>query len=77
MYIGRPGPWGNPFKMKDKSVAERKRVIEEYRHWLHHTEAGKAKAEIAKAELKGKTLACHCSPLACHGDVLAECANSE
>lgn len=26
-------------------------------------------------ELKGKTLGCFCSPLACHGDVLVELVN--
>eukprot|EP01133_Synstelium_polycarpum_P003471 gene3471-3950_t len=30
----------------------------------------------AKKELKGKIIACWCSPLNCHGHVLAEIANS-
>ena len=31
----------------------------------------------ARRLLKGKILACWCSPLSCHGDVLAEIANSD
>jgi len=26
--------------------------------------------------LQGKVLGCHCKPLACHGDILAELANN-
>ena len=31
----------------------------------------------ARKELKGKILGCWCSPYACHGEVLAEIANSD
>jgi hypothetical protein len=73
VYIGRPGPWGNPFAMKDKSYAERRRVVAEYREWLL---AQPELVERAKRELKGKVLGCYCAPKLCHGDVLAEVANS-
>jgi hypothetical protein len=70
VYIGRPSKWGNPFVIgKDGSRDE---VIEKFRIW------GKARKmdEQARQELKGKVLGCWCSPQACHGDVLAEWANS-
>ena len=74
--------WGNPFKMKRISkksphyermeLEERWRVITLYSQWLRN------KPELldkARNELKGKTLACWCSPKPCHGLVLAEIAN--
>lgn len=64
-YIGRPGPYGNPFIIgKD---GNREEVIAKF-------------AEYATAKLfndsewleplRGKDLACYCAPLACHGDVI-------
>jgi hypothetical protein len=71
VYIGRPTVWGNCFVIgRDGSRAD---VVSKYRAWL---EARPALIAKAKAELGGKVLACWCSPLACHGDVLAEVANS-
>jgi hypothetical protein len=70
VYIGRPSKWGNPFVIgKDGS---REDVIEKYEEWLFANE------ELYEAiiELRGKVLGCFCSPLACHGDILAELANS-
>lgn len=80
VYIGRPNPaiqnsdgrWGNPFKIG--ATMDRAKVIQEYRKWIL------SKPELVaqvKKELKGKILACWCSPLACHGDVLAEIANDD
>lgn len=70
VYIGRPSSWGNPFVIgKDGTRAD---VIAKYRAWL---EARPELVARAKAELRGKVLACWCSPAACHGDVLAEVAN--
>ena len=68
IYIGRPSKWGNPFEIgKDGS---REEVIAKYRDYIM------LKPELLAAlpELKGKVLGCWCSPLACHGDVLAELA---
>jgi Domain of unknown function (DUF4326) len=70
VYIGRPSAWGNPFKIgPDGTRAE---VIAKYRAWL---QAQPDMIRKAKAELRGKVLACWCYPAACHGDVLAEVAN--
>lgn len=69
--ITRSGPWGNRFRIgPDGTRAE---VIEKYRAWLLGQPALVARA---KAELRGRDLRCCCKPLACHGDVLLEVANS-
>jgi hypothetical protein len=88
VYVGRRNPtipesklapgggggfkWGNPFKMENES--QRMDVVRQFRHYLL---SRPDLVQMARRELKGKTLACWCSPLACHGDVLAEVANGE
>lgn len=82
VYIGRAsksapkgasGEWGNPFAMKNKSSAERTRVCEAYKAWILSQPELIAKA---KRDLKGKSLGCYCSPLDCHGHILADIANN-
>lgn len=68
IYIGRPGPWGNPFEIGLDGTREE--VIEKYRVSL----TPQMKTKI-KRELCGKVLGCWCAPKPCHGDVLAEIAN--
>ena len=71
VYIGRPSIWGNCFVIgKDGTRAE---VVAKYRAWL---EAKPDLVAKAKAELRGKVLACWCAPLPCHGNVLAKIANA-
>lgn len=66
VYIGRPGPWGNPFEIgRDGTRAE---VIRKYRAWI----VNQAELMARLPELRGKVLGCYCAPLACHGDVLLE-----
>lgn len=69
IYIGRPGPWGNPFIIGRHGT--RAEVIQKYedlittqRLPLHHIEL-----------LRGHDLVCWCAPLPCHGDVLLKLAN--
>ena len=70
VYIGRPGPWGNPFRIGVDG--SRSQVIAKYREWLKsHPEV----VERARRELAGKILGCWCAPNPCHGEVLAEIAN--
>ena len=82
VYIGRASAgsphgttaqWGNPFVMRSKSAAERKRVVDEYKVWLL---AQPDMVARARKELKGKVLGCWCAPLPCHGHVLAAVANT-
>lgn len=70
VYTGRGNIWGNPFVMKDKSDAERDRVIEAYKKylWVAICEGAVTKEDLLS--LDGKRLACYCAPKACHGDVL-------
>jgi len=77
IYIGRPSKWGNRFTHKEGTaaqiiVASREIAVNRYREWLMKQPE---LIETAKAELKGKILGCWCSPLDCHGDILAEVAN--
>jgi hypothetical protein len=72
VYIGRPGPWGNPFKIGPDGT--RAQVIARYRAWLL---SQPELVDRVRAELPGKVLGCWCAPHPCHGDVLAEVANVE
>ena len=69
VYVGRPSKWGNPFRSgRDGTRAE---VIAMYERWLDSQP--QLLAELPS--LAGLTLACWCSPLACHADVLARRAH--
>ena len=70
VYIGRPGPWGNPFVVGEHGT--RDEVVEKYAEWLLGQPELVAKAQ---KELKGKVLGCWCAPKLCHGNILAEIAN--
>ena len=77
VYIGRPSKWGNCFSHKKGTLAEhktdtREEAIQKYAEWLFKQDG--LLADLC--ELKGKTLGCWCHPKACHGDVLAELADS-
>ena len=72
VYIGRPSKFGNPYSIgKDGS---RSQVIKKYKEYLL---SNPKLLEDCKKELKGKVLGCWCKPYPCHGDILAEIANSE
>jgi hypothetical protein len=77
VYIGRPGPWGNPFSHKDNTLAQYRvtsveEAIKKHEDWIR---SQPELVERVKFFLKGKVLGCWCSPNACHGDVLARIAN--
>jgi hypothetical protein len=67
VYIGRPSRWGNPFIIDRDGTREE--VIAKFKAYLL---GYPALLELAKKELKGKTLGCWCAPEACHGDVYKE-----
>lgn len=82
-YIGRPSPLGNPFVIGRDGT--RDEVICKYRHWLKTVLFFKVGQEgfpealaefnrlYAKYVMMGELrLMCWCSPLPCHGDVIAE-----
>ena len=71
VYVGRPSIWGNPFS-----------TAAEFREWLSGDliaiELEERRKTILKRiqELRGKDLACWCSPgRVCHADVLLKLAN--
>jgi hypothetical protein len=91
VYIGRPDAnpkgrggkpasghprwgWGNPFSMG--GGASRGSVIRQYTNWIMAPERSNLRAE-ARRELRGKTLGCFCTPLSCHGHMLALIANTD
>ena len=75
VYIGRGGPWGNPFRIgRDGTRAE---VIAKYRVWIMSDDRVAVALLNNLHMLQGKVLGCFCAPLSCHGDVLAELADRE
>lgn len=70
VQICRPGQWGNPFVIGRDG--DRTKVIEKYREWIQTQP--KLLAQLSM--LKGKRLGCYCAPLACHGDILKELAET-
>ena len=74
VYVGRPTKWGNPYPVECFSSMEQ--ILGLYRRFLLETPIGIELAREARADLRGKDLACWC-PLdqPCHADVLLEIAN--
>ena len=85
LYVGRPSKWGNPYKVENFRVMDRKGTPEQEAEYLQQmlklyrryiTEIRPELAAAAKVELAGRNLACWC-PLGhpCHADILLELAN--
>jgi len=69
---GRPGRWGNPFRVGPDG--DREEVIERYREWLWR-EISSGRIDLAAlAALHGKRLGCWCAPSRCHGEILEAAA---
>ena len=68
--IGRPSKWGNPFVIGRDG--NRKDVVAKYRAWV----VTQPHLMSALHELRGKRIGCYCAPIECHGDVLAELADT-
>ena len=82
VYIGRPTKWGNPWTHISSSlkgvttVSSRDEAIATYRFWINQPEQKAFRNEV-RDKLRGKILGCFCKPLDCHGDILAEIADSK
>ena len=79
VYIGRPSKFGNPFSHRHGTQAEcvvdtREEAIECFKNYLFATPK---LLKAVRMELKNKILGCHCGVLQCHGEILAEIANSD
>lgn len=73
VYIGRPGPWGNPWHLTDaRDEAARAASVAHHRAWFL---AQPHLMRLARRTLRGRDLACWCAPRPCHGDVLTQVAN--
>jgi len=73
VYIGRPGPFGNPYVIGMDGT--RDEVIEKFEVYVRNNEELMAKI---RRELPGKVLGCWCGPgKRCHGEVLLRIAEEE
>lgn len=73
VYVGRPGMFGNMFKLKDGWT--RAEAVERYRGVLADHPSWR---EQIQWSLRGKDLACWCRvDQPCHADVLLEIANQQ
>lgn len=70
-YIGRGSPFGNKYVIGRDGTREY--VILKYKLWLNT----QPDLILSIRELQGQRLGCFCKPEACHGDVLAEIADSK
>ena len=70
--IDRRTRWGNPFAVGRDGTREA--VIARHRRWLWRR-IGRGEVGLEElARLHGKSLACWCHPLPCHGHTLARAA---
>ncbi len=70
IYIGRGGPFGNPFMIgKDGS---RKEVCEKYEEYARNN--SRLLAQIYQLK-EDDILGCFCKPLDCHGDIIVKLWN--
>ena len=77
VYIGRGGPWGNPFPIKHGPGGDtREDVIRKFRAYFEQEILTNSAMKEQLLSLRGYRLGCHCKPEACHGDVIAEYLNS-
>jgi len=84
VYIGRGSPWGNPFRINSHTT--RPQAIDKHQQWLWAWLKKGNEIRINGvnnrwviehiSELRGKILGCYCAPLDCHGDILAELADT-
>jgi len=70
VYIGRPGPFGNPFEIH--AGRSRERAIERYKEYFEKRIEEDATFREAVHALYGKNLLCYCAPLPCHGQIIID-----
>jgi hypothetical protein len=76
VYIGRRTPWGNPFPIEhDVKGDKRKDVLEKFKVYFKEEFLDKPDKLKHLLTLRGLRLGCHCKPLPCHGDVIADFLN--
>ncbi len=76
-YIGRGTLWGNPFQVgQQEGQFERNEAIAKYKEHFEKNILGDESMRRGLFGLRGMRIACHCKPLACHGDVIAGYLNA-
>lgn len=79
VYVGRPTTFGNPYThLKSDTraihvVGTREECIAAFREYLLRNTLI---ADLARKQLRGKSLSCWCAPEACHAQVLMDLANA-
>lgn len=76
VYVGRPTPLGNPFRVPRKAGAKaRAEAIESYRRWLWEQiqVENKEVMDALKSLRPEHILGCWCKPKSCHADVIMRC----
>lgn len=87
-YIGRwsstnLGKYGNPIlffrpclvcgQIHDRTAQGREQLLKCYRKWIWKKIKEDPETRRSIRALRGEEIGCHCAPLPCHGDVLADC----
>jgi len=79
IYVGRPSPLGNPWRMDSNDPDSRAKVIEKYREWFLERMRERSSPQrraveriVALAKRQDIDLVCWCAPLPCHADVIKE-----
>lgn len=75
VYIGRDmnsGYFGNPYSAR---LYGRDGALTYYRAYFYKRLREDLHFAFRVGQLAGKVLVCHCKPMACHGDVIAEFLN--
>jgi hypothetical protein len=73
-YVGRPTPFGNPYKIGEGNISTRADAVDAFRKLIL---ARPHLIALVRAQLRGKNLACWCpcDGQPCHADVLLDIAN--
>ena len=73
--MGRPGIFGNPFRVGDEGIATAVEAAAAYEAWMSRPQQAWL-VNLARGVLRGRNLACWCGlDKACHADVLLRIAN--
>lgn len=81
VYIGRAGQgedgyFGNPIRMKGKSLDARILCLADFHQYFIQRMARDREYAQRILVLRGKVLGCFCRPLICHGDIIAAFLNA-
>jgi hypothetical protein len=76
IYVGRGTPWGNPYPVGTQDGQySREEAIALYEIHFRDNILTNPSLQRGLNGLRGCRIACHCKPLACHGDIIADYLN--